>query len=227
MTNYQKLLMSKTPPQNLYLQPIILHFPGLGPTLFFEFVWSGLETPETEEWRSYLANLAPTMSTEVTEKTPLAIIKHITPLVPLSVFGGPHTAYLSEITPEVVDIMVKHIGLMPDDPSAALAIHSIRGKSCESPFPESVWNHREPHLLVEILGLSSTEEGTAISQAWAENFRNDLVKAGAALEGTYVSLTPPKYLNLEKIYGDKLKELRELKEEYDPKRIFRHAVPPL
>lgn len=227
MTNYQKLLASKMLPHNLYLQPVVINPPGLGPTLFFDFVWSGFETAETEEWRLHMIDLAPILSADITEKTPSAIIKHITPLLPATVFGGLHTVYLKEITPEVVDIMVNHIELLPNDPCVGFVIHTLRGKSCEPPFPDSVWNHREPHLLIEILGLSLTEEGRAATEVWAANFRNDLVKVDVALEGTYVSLTPPMYLNLEKIFGEKLGDLRKLKEEYDPKRVFKHAVPPL
>lgn len=227
MNNYQKLLASKTPPNELYIAPMVLKFPSLGPTFFIDFAWSGPETAETEEWHTEIARLAPMLSGEIAEKKPLDIIRETTQMLPAAVLGGPNTAYLRNITPEVVEVMAKHIGLMPNDPSAGFVIHACRGKSCEPPFPDSVWSYRESHLLVEILGMASAEDDIQANRTWAENFRIDLVKTDGALEGSYVSLTPPKFLDLQKTFGENLTELKKLKEEYDPNRVFKHAIPPL
>jgi hypothetical protein len=191
------------------------------------YVWNGPNTDDAKRWLSLISDLAPVMQSDVKTKTPLIFLDEFTKMIPSTTFGGSQTVSLAKYTPQAISIIAKHMPLIPHDPSTGFVVHPLRGPSCRPPVPDSVWRCREPHLMVEILGMASRQEICEAAQAWAKNFRNELKDVEGVLEGTYFSLTPKENIDLEKIYGEHLGELMALKEEYDPKRVFKHAVPQL
>jgi hypothetical protein len=225
--NYNKLLASERLPSNLYFQPSVVNIPDLGKTFMLLYTWNGPNTDEAKRWLSLISGLAPVTQPDVKTESPLKFINDITAIIPGSVFGGSQTVSLTKYSPEAISIIAKHTSVMPKDPCTALQIHSIRGPSCQPPFPDSVWRSREPHAMFEILGMASSEGAYEVSRAWALNFRKDLEEMEEALEGTYISLTDATNLSVEKVYGTHLNELKKLKEAYDPNRVFKHAVPEL
>jgi hypothetical protein len=191
------------------------------------YTWNGPNTDEAKKWLSLISDLAPVIQPDVRTKSPLVHMRDTTAMIPASVFGGAQTVSLARCSPEAISIMAKHVPVMPRDPCTALQIHSLRGPSCQPPFSDSVWRCREPHFMLEILGMASSKKAYEIPRAWAVNFRKDLEEVEGALEGTYISLTDEKNISLERIYGMHLKELKKLKETYDPNRVFKHTVPQL
>lgn len=191
--------------------------------------WKGSNTDEAKQWLARITDLVPSpdSGTSIESKTPLLHVQQITQMLDASVIGSPQTVSFSNFSDQVISAVSSYAATMPSDPCTAIVFHSLRGKSCRSPFPESVWRYREPHYLVEILGYGSSPEAYALSKMWAVKFRQELSQADSVLEGTYYSLTSSSNLNLEKIFGEQLNELRRLKEEYDPQRVFKHAIPGL
>jgi hypothetical protein len=53
----------------------------------------------------------------------------------------------------------------------------------------------------------------------------ELKASGAAMDGSYISLTHPQDILLEKIYGTRWDNLVRLKERLDPERGFTNTVP--
>jgi Berberine and berberine like len=53
----------------------------------------------------------------------------------------------------------------------------------------------------------------------------ELEATGEAMPASYVSVTSPETLRLDKIYGAEWENLLELKTKLDPKGVFKNAVP--
>jgi hypothetical protein len=225
--NYNKLLTREDLPSKLSLQPAVINNPDLGPTFVVVYVWNGPNTDDAKRWLSLISGLAPVIQSDVRTKTPLIFLDEFTKILPSTTFGGSQTVSLAKYTPQAISIIAKHVPFMPHDPCTVFTIHSLSGPSCRPPLPDSVWRYREPHFMVEIVGLASGQEACEASQGWAKHFRNELKEVEGALQGTYFSLTAKENIDLEKIYGEHLGELMALKEEYDPNRVFKHAVPQL
>lgn len=181
---------------------------------------------EAEEWLARIAGLVPASSTgiSIATKTPLQHVQEITKTLDSSVIGSPQTVSFRSFTDHVISIVSKYAGTMPSDPTVAIVFHALRGKSCRPPFPDSSWRYREPHYVTEILGYGLTTESYETSRKWAEDFGHELSKADSSLEGTYFSLTSSINFSLEKVFGEHLQELRRLKDEHDPDRVFKHAI---
>lgn len=79
--------------------------------------------------------------------------------------------------------------------------------------------------MVEIVGFSIAPETSQVTRSWAAEARETLAAAEGAMEATYFPLTRARMVDLKKIFGKHLDELRELKEELDPKGVFKHAIP--
>jgi hypothetical protein len=225
--NYTKLLTREDLPSKLSLEPAVFNSPDLGLTFIAVYVWNGPNTDDAKKWHSLISGLAPVIQSDVRTKTPSIFLDEFTKILPSTTFGGPQTVSLAKYTPQATSIIAKHVPLMPHDPCTGFVIHPLRGPSCRPPLPDSVWRYREPHFMVEILGMASSQEACEASQGWAKHFRNELKEVEGALQGTYISLTAKENIDLEKIYGEHLGELMALKEEYDPNRVFKHAVPQL
>lgn len=101
------------------------------------------------------------------------------------------------------------------------------GPSCSNDVPDAVVPFRAPQTVLEILGFGQDEESSKATAQWARETRDVIYNSDDAMEGTYLPLTAPEVLYLEKVYGEKWAELQGLKAEYDPDGVFKYAVPAL
>src|SRR5947207_392633 len=166
--NYNKLLTREDLPSQLSLEPAVFTIPDLGPTFMAIYVWNGPNTDDAKRWLSLICDLAPVMQSDVKTKTPLIFLDEFTKLIPSTTFGGSQTVSLAKYTPQAISVMAKHMPLIPHDPSTGFVVHPLRGPSCRPPVPDSVWRCREPHLMVEILGMASRQDVCEAAQAWAK-----------------------------------------------------------
>lgn len=108
-------------------------------------------------------------------------------------------------------------------------MHILRADSpsCSDDVPASVLPYRKPHIMLEILDYGSDDESSKKTARWALEARNRFFASKNSMRGTYLPLTAPEFLDLDKTYGNNLSELKRIKAEVDPNGVFKHTIPAL
>ncbi|KAL5085368.1 hypothetical protein Trisim1_010593 [Trichoderma cf. simile WF8] len=236
-TNYDVMLTTHhgNIPSQLSITPCIISMPGLGSTMMCCFVWNGSATEETVVWLERVASLAPLApgvpgpQDAVKDMTPLGYMTMFNSLLPTQVAGRAQTVTVVKFSPDVVASLAKQSLQMPRGGAGGLNIHMLRpgNPSCSKDVPSSVCPYREPHVFIEVLGFAGEECSVEDATAWSLEARNAFTSLDDSCKRTYLPLTAPEFLNLQDIYGDKLRELKEIKKEYDPDGVFKLTVPAL
>ncbi|KAL7930192.1 hypothetical protein V8C35DRAFT_313779 [Trichoderma chlorosporum] len=236
-TNYDVMLTThhRNIPSQLSATPIIFPVPGHGSTLVCCFVWNGPATEESAVWLGRVASLAPLApgapgpQDAVKDMTALGYMTMLNSLLPTQVAGSLQTASVVRYSPDVVASIAKQSLRLPRGAAGGLNMHSLRpgNPSCSKDVPSSVCPFREPHIFIEVLGFAGEDCSVEDAMAWALEARNEFTALDDSSKRTYLPLTAPEFLNLQDIYGDKLKELKEIKKEYDPDGVFKLTVPRL
>ncbi|KYG49836.1 hypothetical protein M433DRAFT_139728 [Acidomyces richmondensis BFW] len=210
-------------PAQLSLHPALFNLPEVGPTWMTAFEWVG---PKTKDYQIWLQKLSKhNLQIDVKTTTPLQHLRASTAMLPHSVYGRPQSVCISHWTPEAISILGTHGSNMPDQHYIGLTIHQLHGRACELSLLPNIWMNRSPHFLVEILGFASSIQDADKAIAWAKDFRKDLSAVNTALESSYIAMTDPSFLNLNRIYGEEVvKDLKRLKMEYDPQGNFNHII---
>jgi hypothetical protein len=205
----------------------VLNPPGAPHSFLAFFWWHGPTNDEHARWISKLESLAPTAMSDTKKMTLIQSSEAMTALLPLNVYGHTATASLSHFSEEAAKVIAKRVALMPKAPGVMLAVHCIYGDAClpENQLP-SVWRHREPHQMMEIVGMPVDQQFEDESVAWAEDFGQELREVDAAMEGLYVAMSS-REIDTKKVYGDQYDFLMRMKEKHDPDRVFKHAAPSL
>lgn len=231
LTNYNTLLSKEGQiPQNLYIQPSVLTAPGdLGKVFATFFAWAGAESDQSQSWQDKITNLhSAVVASTIKTTTQAALVAEVTSMVSPVVIRGLSQAVSiqgPEIPPDVIDICAKHAELQPL--GALFSFHSLHGVSTRD-YPASVFRNRVPHYMGEIVGLADDEEMAEACGKWAADFAADLRRSTSALESSYVSLVPLEDATPEKVYGpEKLQQVLDLKREFDPRGVFKNAIPKL
>jgi len=228
-TNFNLLLDSTAIPENLNLQPAVMHVPHIGNAFAVTFAWFGSLDDKVKEWQEKISALAPAMSSTVKTTTLLAFVTELTSVVPQKVYPGKcQTASIRglRLSNSTIQTIGKHAELKPET-GTLLVFHSMHGFSTKTPSMPSVFGNRASHYVVEIVGSSDSPEGAQEGEIWADEFAKALRQCEDSMEGTYLSLTPSEDVDLDKIYGHRLVKLKELKQELDPKNVFRYTLPQL
>ena len=114
-------------------------------------------------------------------------------------------------------------------------MHTLReppAVSGTAPPPPSVFGARVPHHMVELVAATAAPELEVSGAEWAARVLRELreVDPGNVLESSYVSLVGARGdddADYRKIYGGHYDVLVELKRKYDPRNVFKYAVPRL
>jgi hypothetical protein len=148
------------------------------------------------------------------------------PFVPKFAYGCNLSVNVRELTEDVNQVIAEQALKMPNDPATLLTILELRGPSA-SPRKDPVFGTRTPHYIVEFIVTSSDASRSPGAWEWANGFREALKRTNPRniLLTTYISLTPPAEASLEMIYQEYRDKLVEIKERYDPKFMFKHALP--
>ncbi len=228
--NYNRLLEEAGPvPPNLALNPVIFGIPQIGHVFLCTFFWRGPRNEAFKAWLGRVAALAPAVvdaEAVVKTTTPSQAMANMALLIPPRMYCHVQTVNVTHWSSQVVEVCKKHAARIPLT-GGGISIHELRAGSPSSrtDVPNSMFPCRQPHIMLEFLGAGNTPEEGKLGRKWAVEIYGDMVKADAALERSYVSLTAPELAVLDKMYGEKAEELRGLKKELDPKGVFGHAVP--
>jgi FAD/FMN-containing dehydrogenase len=112
-------------------------------------------------------------------------------------------------------------------PFSAVILHHCHGRATETPVADTAFALRRDHLLVEILASWAGVRGDAgaVHRHWARELSGDLARY--ALPGGYPNLLGPDESGRAlTAFGPNLARLLDLKDRYDPDRVF-SAVPGL
>ena len=154
--------------------------------------------------------------------------------VPTSVYGSSWTCNVSHLSPEVVKAIAINLARLPNVSGPMCSVHQARGPSAKPQEIDSVFEPREPHFMLEVLGFSTEPEDEAACKAWGAVFSEELEKAasesGVLLPKAYVSLYTSAHAGsgdewAKKAFGEAAGELRDLKASFDPENLFTHTVP--
>lgn len=191
------------------------------------FHWSSPDVELGREWLAKTKDLATTIHEDVAEFMPLDPLESVAKIVPAFAYGaGSRSLIFRNWTPAAIETVGKWMATMPTDYGCGLSIHELKGKSAK-PDDTAVFNAREPHYLIEILGAVVDEKNAGEVGAWTRGFQKALAEACGEelLTVQWVAMTPDEDIELRKVYGEKYDEVLRLKEKYDPKNVFRHALP--
>ncbi|KAK2595100.1 hypothetical protein QQS21_007185 [Conoideocrella luteorostrata] len=222
-------------PLKLGIAPGVFSIPSLGPVSGVIIVWNGPVDNESKQWIGRIACCAPLMpgapdaQSAVATTTAYGFISYLNTMLPATVTGRCHSASVSSFTPEVITYLAESAAKIPSGFTGGLNMHILypHGPSCIGDIPSSVLPYRKPHIMFELLGFGGNKESSQQAAQWACEARNRFYESKTSLEGTYLPLTAPEFLDLEKTYGAHLAELRKIKAEFDPDGVFKHTVPAL
>lgn len=223
-------------PRQLCIQPLVCPIGPFGVVTACLLIWNGEATAETFNWIDYVAGLAPLMPglpearSLVNLTTAHLFCIYMTEMLPRSVVGTAQAVSVKEYSPQVVEVLAKLTGALPEGFAGGFNIHTLRAESpsCSASVPDSVVPYRIPQAIFEIAGFASEEVFAGGCVEWAAELRKQLIETDAALPASYLALTAPEFIDLDKIYGkERLENLRRIKSEVDPNGVFANTVPRL
>lgn len=221
---YNALAKQGFPPA-LGIQQNVLTTP-MGKCFAVGFMWSSSDLDEGHKILDQVASFGTVLFKAVKETTVPEWMDTIATFVPKNAYGRNCTISIRQLTDEVIDIIGRETAAMPEDPATLLSIHQLRGPS-ETALLDSVFGAREAHYCIEFIATALDPKRTAEVWEWAVRFRAAIRETDQKniLTSTYISLTPPTEANPAAIYGENWEKLVEIKKDYDPKNVFKHALP--
>jgi hypothetical protein len=227
---YQEL-SSKGLPRELSTQQMVVNTPA-GKIFAVGFTWSSEDDKAGRQWLTQFEGLGTVLMNDVKVTTVPDWMKTMDKLVARTAYGSSRTHSFRQLTSEVTAILGSRLEKMPIDPGTMFVTHELRGPSA-SPNDTSVFGTREPHFVLEILGISVVEQNRESGLNWAIDTWKALLETDPQnlLPGIYISLDPPGLESdqtpLTKIFGENAQEVISLKEQYDGQNVFDLAVPSL
>ena len=227
LTNLQVLLDKEPLPPKLCINPLIMRLPGVGYLHALNVTWYGKRTKDLDNWITKLAALAPTIGPPpqetIKQTNTVEAMVGVTSTLPHGCHGHFQSISLKRWSPQVIDTYVKHVESMVD--GTGILFHELRAcsPSAGTPdqFPGSIFNQRQPHILIEILPMGNSPEDAVPRNKWAAACRDGLAQTDAALKWNYPSLMAPEHSSPEKFWGETATELKQLKKELDPTGVFK------
>ncbi|KAL3956867.1 hypothetical protein ACCO45_009713 [Purpureocillium lilacinum] len=222
-----------TLPRKFYTMPVVITPPGMSTTLCCFVVYNGPASDESQALTERIGSLAPLMpgtpppDVAVATTSALEFARRLMDMFPKQLQGRSQTASVTHFSPDVVGCLARGMGKKPSTSNGGIIVQQMRSDcpSCGPDVPESVCPYRKPHITFEILGTGPDDEAAEAAMAWALETRNELMGLPDAVKSTYIATTSPECLNVADIFGDKLEELRRLKQRYDPKGSSRTRFP--
>ncbi|KAF3764480.1 FAD-binding domain-containing protein [Cryphonectria parasitica EP155] len=216
-------LDSSDHPPELKLQTFSTDFPGMGPALACVVTWVSDDHRLGREWIDKVAAAGGKCLVSHTEaKTPTAYAVDNEKLVVWGVHGRSYTLNLRKWTPASVAVLAEFSRSVAR--GGMIAVHAL-SRARES--DQSVFGAREDHLVIEIIATSPDPTLRREVDAWGVGCLKALREADPAnvLDSAYISLLDEGDLATEKIYGEHLPAIVELKRKYDPANVFKHSSP--
>lgn len=220
-------------PKELWLQPLVWKMPGQNTSLIANFVWNGEPSYESSLWLNRTASLGTPVADPYTTVKSQSLLDYLIAfllMLPAVGLGSTQTASLSSISSHGVAALIDSAARVPTDVAGGIGIHMLRQQNPSFQtynVPSSVFPNREPHVMLEIMGMGTDAVSAAHGTTWAINTRDQLLALPEHLDKTYPPITDPEISNTTKLYGDKYPLLLALKKKFDPTNVFKYAIPKL
>jgi hypothetical protein len=205
-------------------QIAVVNLPGKGRSLISTFMWASTDLDKGYEFLERYKSLGEPVLVAVHEMTPPQWMDMSKDFGTYGVYNGIKSVNVSDLSDRYLDIISNHVARMPVAGATLLFMHQLHGEATKSK-PNSCFGSRRPHFVLEILGSSKEEELQDSSLKWATNLHQDIISSKVALKGGYVALLKDDEINGGDCYGENWKKLQDVKRKYDPRNIFRFAVP--
>jgi len=224
MASYDSLATQGLHPA-LGIQRHVLNTP-LGKCFAIGYLWS---SPDLDTGRKYLdqiCSFGQTLHMGVQEMTIPEWMDQTATFAPKLAYGRNCTISIRQLTEEVAEVISREVAKMPNDRSTLFLIHQLVGPS-EIKDERSVFGARMAHYCLEFIATASRQERVKEVWEWAVTFRDAVRNTDERniLTSTYISMTPPTESCSIAIYGENWERLLEIKRQYDPMNIFKHALP--
>jgi hypothetical protein len=231
MNNVQSLQCSGQYPPPAVVQPLIVNHPQMGQAILVTYAWSSPDLLQGKKFLEQLLTSIPVAMQNVTEISVPDWLKLLDTFVTYGIFGGSRGISFRKLTANVLNIIGRHLAKMPSDPATFFSVHQLSRsspsvtdaglseRSCFNP------DARQEHFMLELIGSVLDQSGLPNSQKWSKDLYEELKASGEAMDASYITITHPEDIRLDKIYGTEWENLLRLKERLDPKRVFANAVP--
>lgn len=176
LLGYQNLLDGNFP--DVYEGDMVLvNLPGAGKVLVFLFTWESSDFEAGVKFADKIRDLGPVAMDTVAESTSIlhyllvfidfkilathaAWVDFGKAFAPPGVYMSVRSAYLPlRLTEPLIDVVLKYVENVSSSPysKSAILLHSCHGLGAK-PNPNSCFQKREPHIMIEIIGASISKE---------------------------------------------------------------------
>lgn len=188
-------------------------------------VWADEDHNEGRKWVEKIAALGTCVMNMVRETSCHEYTTDNENLAGPGGYGRAWTLNLRSLTPSTAAILAKHNALIPA-PGSLFSAHRVVGAEKYEP---SIFQPRETHYWLEIVGASPDPEAAQKAADWASGLRDDLLKNDPSnvLRARYLGFSDRDEVDLKVQYGDQYEKLAELKRKYDPANSFANSFPSL
>jgi len=180
-------------------------------------VWVG-DVKDAEKHLAPLRNFGSPLADMVTEMPYVQIQALLDAAAPAGIRRYWKSGYFTELTDELLDIIIRNVSTRPSPLSPFLLFH-IRGAAVKMKQDSTAFSHREDHWDGDIISqwLDAADDEKNIS--WTRNFWKEIEPF---TNGVYVNHLgtddDPRVANA---YGSNFEKLKEVKKKYDPDNFFR------
>ncbi|KAM0540821.1 hypothetical protein ACHAPJ_013491 [Fusarium lateritium] len=220
---YNKLLEGGDFPASLSAQPTSVAIPGLGIVFTAMVCWANDDHEKGREWIGKISALGNCVMNSVSETTWHDYCEENEIHAGLGGYGRAWTLNFRHLTSTTAKVLAKY-SAQTQGPGMLVSAQLTRGADG---FKPSVFQPRETHYWLEIVGVSSDPEVEQEAAQWAANLKKELVKSEPTniLDSQYIGFTHDDEVDLKHVYGDRYEELVSLKRRLDPNNIYRNSVP--
>jgi hypothetical protein len=192
-------------------------------TTIASFVWASEDIARGRELLQRVKDIWPVGVDMVTETTPVDWLRSVQYTIPPYGTQGTYAGVLvPDYDQKVQEALGRYISNIPGTAhSTVIQDHQLRGKAL-SPTMSSCFPHRQPHVLIEFLGMETNSEAVAESVEWVRSCHKDLRQVpGVDGRGGYVALAAD--IPGADCYPQHWEKLQALKAKIDPDNRFRHT----
>jgi FAD/FMN-containing dehydrogenase len=190
---------------------------GLPVTMVFP-AWLG-NAKDAEKNLAPLRSFGTPIADMVTEMPYTALQSALDAAAPAGIRRYWKSGYFTELSDELLDIIIKNISVRPSPLSPFLFFH-IRGAAARMDADATAFGHREDHWDSDIISqwLEAADDEKNIS--WTRNFWNEI---RPFTKGVYVNHLSgdDEDARVKDAYGGNYERLRTIKKKYDPDNFFR------
>ncbi|KAM5376404.1 hypothetical protein ACJZ2D_005458 [Fusarium nematophilum] len=196
---YSQILNSGSSPNCLSVQPNGRIVPGIGNAFTVSVIWASEDYDEGHRWIDIIASLGICIGKIVRPTKWQAFCEENEKLAGTRVYGRARTLNLRHLTPKTTQILAHYNALIPG-PGLFISAQHVRDPGSGD---NSVFEPREAHYWLEIVGTSRDPRAAKYAEEWARSLKQDLLEndPGNVLESAYIGFLDNDELELSKVFG--------------------------